>query len=39
MTASMTAFSRNHMSTSWGQLIWEIRSVNHRYLDISFRLP
>jgi uncharacterized protein (TIGR00255 family) len=39
MTASMTAFSRNHMSTNWGQLIWEIRSVNHRYLDISFRLP
>ena len=35
----MTAFSRNHISTSWGQLIWEIRSVNHRYLDISFRLP
>jgi len=39
MTASMTAFSRNHMSTSWGQLIWEIRSVNHRYLDIHLRLP
>jgi uncharacterized protein (TIGR00255 family) len=39
MTASMTAFARNHMSTSWGQLSWEIRSVNHRYLDISLRLP
>ena len=39
MTASMTAFSRTHMSTNWGQLIWEIRSVNHRYLDISLRLP
>jgi uncharacterized protein (TIGR00255 family) len=39
MTASMTAFARNHMSTSWGQLIWEIKSVNHRYLDISIRLP
>lgn len=39
MTASMTAFSRNHISTSWGQLIWEIRSVNHRYLDIHLRLP
>ena len=39
MTASMTAFSRNHMSTSWGQLAWEIRSVNHRYLDTSLRLP
>jgi uncharacterized protein (TIGR00255 family) len=39
MTVSMTAFARNHMSTSWGQLIWEIKSVNHRYLDISIRLP
>jgi len=39
MTASMTAFARNHMATSWGQLSWEIRSVNHRYLDINLRLP
>jgi len=39
MTASMTAFARNHMATSWGQLSWEIRSTNHRYLDISLRLP
>ncbi len=39
MTASMTAFARNHMATNWGQLSWEIRSVNHRYLDISLRLP
>ena len=35
----MTAFARNHMPTSWGQLIWEIKSVNHRYLDASIRLP
>lgn len=39
MTASMTAFARNHMSTSWGQISWEIRSVNHRFLDVSIRLP
>ncbi|GBE07974.1 hypothetical protein BMS3Bbin11_01467 [bacterium BMS3Bbin11] len=39
MTASMTAFARNHMATNWGQLSWEIRSTNHRYLDISLRLP
>jgi len=38
MTASMTAFARNQMATNWGQLSWEIRSVNHRYLDISLRL-
>ena len=39
MTSSMTAFAREHVSTSWGQLTWEIRSVNHRYLDASLRLP
>ena len=39
MTSSMTAFSREHTPTSWGQLTWEIRSVNHRYLDASLRLP
>lgn len=39
MTSSMTAFAREHTSTSWGQLTWEIRSVNHRYLDTSLRLP
>lgn len=39
MTSSMTAFARNHIATNWGQLSWEIRSVNHRYLDISLRLP
>lgn len=35
----MTAFSSSDKSTNWGQLTWEIRSVNHRYLDISLRLP
>ncbi len=39
MTSSMTAFARSHMPTEWGQLSWEIRSVNHRYLDIGLRLP
>lgn len=39
MTSSMTAFAREHTSTNWGQLTWEIRSVNHRYLDTSIRLP
>lgn len=40
MLQSMTAFSRmqRHVAAA-GQLIWEVRSVNHRYLDISFRLP
>jgi uncharacterized protein (TIGR00255 family) len=35
MTKSMTAFAR----AEHGAAIWEIRSVNHRYLDTSFRLP
>jgi uncharacterized protein (TIGR00255 family) len=39
MTASMTAFARCQTSTPWGQLTWEMKSVNHRYLDISTRLP
>ena len=35
MVASMTAFGR-----AGGDLVeWEIRSVNHRYLEMSFRLP
>lgn len=39
MTTSMTAFARKEVQTEWGVLIWEIRSVNHRYLEMQFRLP
>lgn len=39
MTASMTAFARLEESGSWGRAIWEIRTVNHRYLDMAIRLP
>ena len=39
MTASMTAFARVETSHDWGSLVWEIRSVNHRYLEPHFRLP
>ena len=39
MTASMTAFARMEDSGIWGRAIWEIRTVNHRYLDMSIRLP
>jgi uncharacterized protein (TIGR00255 family) len=35
----MTGFSRSESKLPWGTLIWEIRSVNHRYLEPSFRLP
>ena len=39
MTQSMTAFARQQAEHEWGTLVWEIRSVNHRYLEASVRLP
>ena len=39
MIASMTAFARAQSDQPWGTLILEVRSVNHRYLDVSFKLP
>ncbi|WP_320165664.1 YicC/YloC family endoribonuclease [Methylophaga sp. UBA5088] len=38
VTRSMTAFARHEEQTELGSLSWEIRSVNHRYLEVSFRL-
>jgi len=35
----MTAFARREASFAWGTLSWEIRSVNHRYLEAQLRLP
>ena len=39
MTLSMTAFARTDQETPWGTLVWELRSVNHRYLELGLRLP
>jgi len=39
MIRSMTAFSHRELTTGYGTLSWEARTVNHRYLDISLRLP
>jgi len=39
MTLSMTAFARRSAEFPAGALVWELRSVNHRYLDIGLRLP
>jgi len=39
MTRSMTAFSRSSDEQLWGSLVWELRSVNHRYLDVVIKLP
>lgn len=35
----MTAFGRSQVKADWGTAIWELRSVNHRYLEITVRLP
>jgi uncharacterized protein (TIGR00255 family) len=39
MIASMTGFARCEAEGPWGSLICEVRSVNHRFLEISLRLP
>lgn len=38
MPYSMTAFSRTTGQTPWGEITCELRSVNHRYLEINPRL-
>ncbi len=39
MVHSMTAFARVERATANGTLSWELRSVNHRYLEPHLRLP
>jgi uncharacterized protein (TIGR00255 family) len=39
MIKSMTAFARSERQTDAGELVWEIRSVNHRYLELFVRMP
>jgi uncharacterized protein (TIGR00255 family) len=39
MVLSMTAFARKQSSIGQTLLVWEIRSVNHRYLETGFRFP
>ncbi len=39
MIASMTGFARCERAGTFGTLVCEIRSVNHRFLDASLRLP
>ena len=39
MIRSMTAFARREADTEAGSLSWEIRSLNHRYLELGVRLP
>lgn len=39
MLHSMTGFARQSAETTCGTLSWELRAVNHRYLEVQFRLP
>ncbi len=39
MIRSMTGFARQERPGPWGTLICELRAVNHRYLELSLRLP
>ena len=39
MVRSMTAFARLEATGPWGRAVWELRSVNHRYVEVGLRLP
>lgn len=39
MIYSMTAYARVEQKNDWGTSVWEIRSVNQRYLETFIRLP
>ncbi|WP_295387262.1 YicC/YloC family endoribonuclease [uncultured Thiodictyon sp.] len=39
MIKSMTAFARETRDGDFGELAWELRSVNHRFLEPHLRLP
>lgn len=35
----MTAYAREVLNSPIGNICWELRSVNHRYLEVYFKLP
>ena len=39
MLNSMTGFARETAETPFGTLTCELRAVNHRFLDVQFRMP
>jgi uncharacterized protein (TIGR00255 family) len=39
MIRSMTGFASTERLFDFGRMTWEIRSVNHRYLEVGFRVP
>jgi uncharacterized protein (TIGR00255 family) len=39
MIKSMTAYARQEVKLDWGTMAIELRSVNHRFLDLSIKMP
>src|SRR5580692_7540338 len=39
MIRSMTGFARRERQFPWGMLAWELKTVNHRFLEMGCRLP
>ena len=39
MIRSMTGFARRERQFPWGLLSWELKTVNHRFLEMGCRLP
>ena len=39
MIRSMTGFARRERQYPWGLLAWELKSVNHRFLEVGCRIP
>lgn len=39
MVLSMTGFASASSQGDWGMATWELRSVNHRYLDVHLKFP
>ena len=39
MATSMTGFGRGEAKGKWGSVVIDARSLNHRYLEVSSRLP
>jgi uncharacterized protein (TIGR00255 family) len=39
MIRSMTGFARRERQFPWGLLAWELKTVNHRFLELGCRMP
>lgn len=39
MVYSMTAYAESEIQDDWGRARFEIKSINHRYLELGFKLP